>query len=584
MNVFRLFQYLNDILNILAFMKSIFLFLISIFILSAAQAQIDLYKEELLNMSDVRRLAYYRTGEMHQLSSWDRSGGNDDGFSGKYSTIRKEKEGWVIADLKGPGIVNRIWTPTPEADTIKFFFDGESSPRISIPFIDLFNGKQTPFIAPFCGTQLGGYFCLLPIPYQKSLKILYTGNNLRFHQIQYRTLNSSETISTFTNKILDKYSGIVKMINDNWGKKVSPLAVYGSILKSKKINTTLKSGEETTIFELSSGGRVAGIEFGAGSDFLQSFEKVIMKANWDGENHSAVDMPLHNFFGFAFGKPAMQNFILGTDQQKAYAYMPMPFDKSASIKLTYKKITSSDPAELNISGTIYYIDEKRTPEKEGKFYVQSRRQYNIPKGTPYLISNVKGRGHYIGTVLITQGLENGSTYYFEGDDIATIDGEMRLHGTGSEDYFNGGYYAIFDKWDTRMSLPTHGSIAYDLATSRTGGYRFYLADKLNFDDSFRLTIEHQPEDQTQVKTDYQSMAMFYADKPIFENTNQIIEEKTKTETYRERLTPQGMFFSLYWNASADYQDPAIVFSLKKMDSWTQNVDIDAVPLAQLSLH
>src|SRR5688500_6909151 len=88
-------------------------------------AQNDYYRNELLNLADLSRLAQYLQGTMDQLSSYDRTGGNDDGFSGKYSAVRKEAEGFVMADLKGPGIVNRIWTPTPEADTVKFYFDGE---------------------------------------------------------------------------------------------------------------------------------------------------------------------------------------------------------------------------------------------------------------------------------------------------------------------------------------------------------------------------------------------------------------------------------------------------------------------------
>src|SRR5712691_6154484 len=59
------------------------------------------------------------------FSSYDRTGGNDDGFSGKYSFIRKEGDGMVIADLKGPGVIYRIWTPTPTEDPVEFYFDGE---------------------------------------------------------------------------------------------------------------------------------------------------------------------------------------------------------------------------------------------------------------------------------------------------------------------------------------------------------------------------------------------------------------------------------------------------------------------------
>ena len=96
-------------------------------------AQTDNYRQELQNLVDISRLSLYRAGDIEQLSSYDRTGGNDDGFSGKYSSIRKDPEGLVIADLKGPGVVNRIWTPTPDADTVKFYFDGEKTPRISIP-------------------------------------------------------------------------------------------------------------------------------------------------------------------------------------------------------------------------------------------------------------------------------------------------------------------------------------------------------------------------------------------------------------------------------------------------------------------
>lgn len=47
------------------------------------------------------------------VSSYDRSGGNDDGSSGRYSYVRKDREGLVLADLKGPGVIYRLWTPTP---------------------------------------------------------------------------------------------------------------------------------------------------------------------------------------------------------------------------------------------------------------------------------------------------------------------------------------------------------------------------------------------------------------------------------------------------------------------------------------
>ena len=63
-------------------------------------------------------------------SSYDRTGGNDDGFSGKYSFIRKEGDSLVIAELTGPGVIQRFTTPTPKKELLEFYFDGEDTPRI----------------------------------------------------------------------------------------------------------------------------------------------------------------------------------------------------------------------------------------------------------------------------------------------------------------------------------------------------------------------------------------------------------------------------------------------------------------------
>ena len=129
-------------------MRNLVLCLLLICCFADALAQQDYYERELLNLGDISNLSQYRIGEIDQLSSYDRTGGNDDGFSGKYSFVSKEPGGLVIANLKGPGVVNRIWTPTPTTDTIKFYFDGETSPRIAVPFIALFTGKTFPFLSP----------------------------------------------------------------------------------------------------------------------------------------------------------------------------------------------------------------------------------------------------------------------------------------------------------------------------------------------------------------------------------------------------------------------------------------------------
>jgi len=546
----------------------------------AADAQ-DFYSQELNNLADISRLPRYRDGQIDQLSSYDRTGGNDDGFSGKYSYVAKEAAGLVMADLKGPGVVNRIWTPTPTTDTVKFYFDGESKPRIAIPFIELFTGKTFPFLAPLSGNQIGGYYCYLPIPYEKSLKIIYTGSILRFHQTQYRTLGNNDQVKSFSNDLVTSHEESFKRVAAVWNRQQSPLLGYGKVIKSKKVSVSLRGGSESAIFTATGGGRIVGIELDA-APLAGRYRRIGLTARWDAENTDAVDLPLHDFFGFAFGKASMQSVFLGSNSDALYCYLPMPFDQSAEIKLNYTPIPS-DPQELLVSGTVYYTDDKRDVAREGKFYAQARRRYNAPSGEAHLISDVKGKGHFVGTLLMAQGLEEGHTRFFEGDDQATIDGKLRLHGTGSEDYFNGGWYAVMDRWDRGISLPIHGSLDYNQMSSRTGGYRLYLNDKLNFNTAFRLTIEHQPDAKENVKTDYTSVGLFYAEKPQFENTPILIDGQVKKIAHRNKLTAVGMTYTLYWLCHANFEDPAIVFSMKKSEQWYATIDAESVPIAQIHL-
>jgi hypothetical protein len=87
-----------------------------------------------------------------------------------------------------------------------------------------------------------------------------------------------------------------------------------------------------------------------------------------------------------------------------------------------------------------------------------------------------------------------------------------MHGTGSEDYFNGGWYAMMDRWDGPFSLPLSGALDYTLPMSRTGGYRLFITDKIPFTKSIHHSIEHGPE-RNQAPATYTSVAYYYSNTP-----------------------------------------------------------------------
>ena len=78
--------------------------------------------------------------------------------------------------------------------------------------------------------------------------------------------------------------------------------------------------------------------------------------------------------------------------------------------------------------------------------------------------------------------------FFEGDDEAIIDGELAVHGTGSEDFFNGGWYDVPGRWEDRVSIPFSGCLDFKRHLGRTGGYRLLLGDAYAFRESLKVTI------------------------------------------------------------------------------------------------
>jgi hypothetical protein len=479
----------------------------------AAAADSMSLTNELHTLYDISALPQYRNGTVEmQTSSYDTTGGNDDGFNGTYSFIsRNTDSSLVIFDVQGAGVINRIWTPTPTADTLDFYFDGNPAPGLSIKFEDLFSNKVFPFVHPLCGNELGGYYCYFPILFQNGCKIICRAKKIQFHQIQYRLYVPGTRVKTFSSFLNTREKEELSSLGRLWNRKeittagLIPSGNAGPVAVSKTIN--ISAGQAVTLFNIQEGGRITGLELEPASAFAEMEKRMDIRIVWDDESVPALYCPVADFFGYAFGKPSMQSLLLGSANNRNYCYFPMPFDKHALIQLIYRKgEPAGDAKPLAISARLYYTKRKRLVEKEGKFYACWNRY--TEQGSPHVFLDAKGKGHYVGSVLQAQGRRPGMTYFFEGDDSTVADGRLSMHGTGSEDYFNGGWYALPDRWDRRLSLPIHGCLDYSLPFCRTGGYRLYLSDKIPFEHTFFQSIEHGPAGNN-VPVDYTSLGLYY---------------------------------------------------------------------------
>ncbi len=389
------------------------------------------------------------------VSSYDRSGGNDDGFSGKHSVIRQDPEGLVIADLKGPGIVYRIWTPTPSDDPVEFYFDGETTPRLRLPMRGLFTGQTFPFASPIVGIGAGGFYAYVPLAYAQSLKVVVKAERVQFHQINYATYPAGTAIESY-----GASPAAIERFRADLGRAATLIAATGTdlsaasagpgaALKTTRVDGALRPGQRLTIFETKRPGRIAGLRLGPAKALAAKARDLVLNVYWDGAKTPAISGPIGDLFGAAFGDPATRSLLIGTVGDTSYLYLPMPFATAARIELVSDR--TAGPA-IDVHAEIVTSDVPRRAD-EGALYAVWRRERETTAGQPFTFVDVRGRGHAVAFFLQAQGTEPGGVpTFFEGDDQATIDGVLAAHGTGSEDFFNGGWYDVPGRWEDLYRL------------------------------------------------------------------------------------------------------------------------------------
>ncbi len=206
---------------------------------------------------------------------------------------------------------------------------------------------------------------------------------------------------------------------------------------------------------------------------------------WDGEKEPSVDCPLGDFFGMGHGVNGNYESEIARVSAEGLArncYWSMPFRKSAKITITNE---GTKPA----IAFYWYVDWAKVdslPEETPYFHAMYRQEYPCVQGPRYLIADIEGRGHYVGTLLNCRQHERG--WMGEGDDFFFIDGEEEpsLKGTGTEDYF-------CDAWGFRESSgPYYGVNIYEgyEIQDRTTVYRWHLHDPVSFRNTLRMEIEH----------------------------------------------------------------------------------------------
>lgn len=469
------------------------------------------------DLYDLGRLARLRDSRARAVgfSSYDRKGGNDDGFNGTYSKLRVEDGNSVLAELDGPGIIQRIWFTHTGGDQpglldrknehIKIYLDGKADPALDIPLETLFSGEHPHFPRPLVAEGSGGFVSYVPIGFRNGCKVVVEGEGVRFYQINMLSLPDGSQIEPFQAEPTPETARELEKARTLWREPASlELTMENVLTANYEMEAT---GNSEVSFVLPPGpATVRSIQLEPTDATAEAWRDVRFRIDWDraeGET-SAVDLPVGLAFGTPAGAISYSSLLMSQYNGVWFNRFPMPYREQGILRFE-----STKP----IKAKMRVLVQKGTADDAGYLHADFREATPPKPGEDFSWLNQRGRGHFAGVFMWTQGKAK-LPFWLEGDDRFHVDGKLAIHGTGSEDYFNCGWYALKGRLDGPAAHPSHGFPIYrspEEGVWQAAAYRWHVADPVPFAQSIEAGIEHGGDNQ--FPADYRASVFWYSSEP-----------------------------------------------------------------------
>jgi hypothetical protein len=468
-------------------------------------------------LSDLGLLARLRAPGVEPVgfSSYDRTGGNNDGFNGTYSKLRVEAGNSILAEVSGPGVVQRIWfTHTSgekpglldrKAEHLKIYLDGRGAPALDIPLEQVFAGTHPHFPRPLVSEGSGGFVSYVPIPFQNGCKILVEGLGVRFYQIGLVKLPPGTAVRSFTAEPSEDVRAQLARAASIWSQTddYEETELSSANLSTYKVQAHANSARQ---YALRAGpATIRSIQLFPQGDTEAAWAEARMRIIWDDDdaNGAGVDLPLGLFFGRIDGAGSYRSLLLGQQRSGWYNRFPMPYRRQAIVR-----IDSAKP----LAGTLLVRTIPEAPADAGCFRAGSREAMPTEPKHDFSWLTESGRGQFAGVLLLTEGKAK-LPYWLEGDDQFQVDGRLAIHGTGTEDYFNCGWYALAGRLDRPATYAVHGFPVYRNRGEswEVAAYRWHVADPVPFSRSIEAGIEHGGENT--FPANYRAAVFWYSERP-----------------------------------------------------------------------
>jgi hypothetical protein len=448
--------------------------------------QAELNISHFLNdLTNVSLIAYAPVGTAEMISSYDRTGGNQDW--GDYSRLPVVDGKKAIIELDGPGVIHRIWMTGQYPDKWSFYFDGERKARISgiDARSDEGDGVRHAF-AKLQNMESGGYSSYVPIPFNKKLKITVPADftpNRPYYQINYELFPKNVKVESFPSTLSGENILHIDAVRNEWDNLDARLKNEGKECGKSDVVLLHPKGSYQWINQ-TGGGIIKALRLDIIREGIPSLEQVrilrdlVLKIWWDDSDKPSVNVPVGDFFNNAFHYRRHSSMAIGKVGDSFVCRFPMPFQKAARVELTNE---GEFPVKFRVGQKL-----GQPTEKARRYFHCGWNQtmrYSRPERAPHKVLQTKGRGHLAGLYLNAIGMDP-NWFILEGDDIIYRDGESlaSFHGTGLEDYFNGAWY-YFGLSDLAFA----GLL--EKASMRTAQYRYHFPDKIDFDKNLNFEFE-----------------------------------------------------------------------------------------------
>ena len=451
-------------------------------------------------LTDLERLAVLPApgDTCAQWSSYDRAS-KYDAAAGKYvawdangdggGIIRREGDLSVFAEMEGPGCIWRIWSAKADNGRVRIYLDGAAEPAVDLPFAGYFDRKNAPFVYPsLVHDAASGKNNYVPIPYQKSCKIVAEKGWGNYFQFVYETFPKGTAVPTFKRELSAEETAALEAADEILSNKrgEDPAGKRdGEATVSK--NAAVPPGKTVTAAKVDGPRAITAIRvkmnLGSKDEEIAALRELAIRITWDGEKTPAVWAPLGDFFGTAPGVNKYKSLPLGMTDDGWYALWYMPFGKSALVE-----IVNDGAAERTVAVRVTHAPLARPAAGLGRFHAKWHRDALLPaepeRKIDWTMLKVEGRGRYCGVVLHVWNPRGG--WWGEGDEKFFVDGEKfpSTIGTGSEDYFGYAWCnpALFQNayHNQTISNNNKGHVSVN---------RWHVTDNVPFQKSFEGDIE-----------------------------------------------------------------------------------------------